>query len=86
MYTRTQLILINFLSKVIKFGFWFFWCVGLAYISSKIFGYDFERIQGLGLFMTYILAKSIFPAPTQGKPIIVPVPVQNNEDNEEEEE
>ena len=82
MYTKTQLILINFLSKVIKLGFWFFWCVGIAYISSKIFGYDFERIQGLGLFMAWVLLRTLVP-PREQKITLQALPIQIDENEKE---
>lgn len=63
--------------------FYFFWCVGLAFIGSKIFGYDFERIQGLGIFMVWILLKAAFPDTVETKYKIIPVAKVQKEDNDD---
>jgi hypothetical protein len=85
MYTPVQIVLIKFFRWVIKYGFWFFWCVVLALVGSKIFGYDFERIQGLGLFMAWVLLKAAIPVPQVISPKIV-MRVPRAEDLEEKEE
>jgi hypothetical protein len=85
MYTPVQIVLIKFFRWIIKYSFWFFWCVVLALVSSKIFGYDFERIQGLGLFMSWVLLKAAIPVPQTISPKIV-MKVPKVEDLEEEEE
>ena len=85
MYTPVQIVLIKFFSWIIKNGFYFFWCVGLAFIGSKIFGYDFEKIQGLGLFMAWVLLKAAIPAPQAISPRIV-MKVPKVEDLKEEKE
>ena len=85
MYTPIQIVLIKFFRWIIKYSFWFFWCVVLALVSSKIFGYDFERIQGLGLFMAWVLLKAAIPMPQAISPRIV-MKVPKVEDLEKEEE
>ena len=85
MYTPGQTMMIRFFSWIIKNGFYFFWCVGLAFIGSKIFGYDFEKIQGLGLFMAWVLLKAAIPVPQATPPRII-MKVPKVEDLEEKEE
>lgn len=82
MYTPGQTMMIRFFSWIIKNGFYFFWCVGLAFIGSKIFGYDFERIQGLGLFMAWVLLKTLVP-PREQKITLQALPIQIDENEKE---
>lgn len=84
MFTPGQSIMIRFFSWIIRNGFYFFWCIGLAFISSKIFGYDYERIQGLGIFMTWVLLKAAIPVPQATLPKIV-MKVPKVEDLKDEE-
>lgn len=85
MFTPGQSMLMKFFSWIIRNGFYFFWCIGLAFISSKIFGYDYERIQGLGIFMAWVLLKAAIPVPQVISPKIV-MRVPRAEDLEEKEE
>lgn len=82
MYTPAQIVLIKFFRWVIKYGFWFFWCVVLALVGSKIFGYDFERIQGLGLFMAWVLLRTLVP-PREQKITLQALPIQIDENKKE---
>lgn len=84
MFTPGQTIMMRFFSWIIRNGFYFFWCIGLAFISSKIFGYDYERIQGLGIFMAWVLLKAAIPVP-QATPSRIVMRVPRVEDLKDEE-